>query len=111
MIDKIKPYLSFYGKSSRSQYWGVNLLSYFTLMMVGLLSALLIMSGIFGVMVAMLLLFSSVVILLWLVFAVTVRRCRDIGINPWFTLALLIPYLAIVPFVIFGCLKSESKDE
>lgn len=110
MID-VKPYFSFQGKSTRSEYWAVNLISYFSLMVIALLSALFIMSGVFGIVSGFILLIAGSVTLAWLVFSVTVRRCRDIGINPWFTLALLIPYVAIVPFIVFGCLKSEDTHE
>jgi uncharacterized membrane protein YhaH (DUF805 family) len=110
MID-IKPFFSFDGKSKRSEYWAVNLCSYVILLVSGLLSALIMMSGIFGAISGVLLIIATAVALAWLVFAVTARRCRDIGISPWFTLSLLIPYLAIIPFIVIGCLKSEVKDE
>jgi uncharacterized membrane protein YhaH (DUF805 family) len=53
---------------------------------------------------------TVMVVTTFLIIAVTIRRCRDIGINPWFTLALAVPYLGIIPFVVFGCLKSESIE-
>lgn len=110
MID-VKPFFSFEGKSTRSEYWAINLCSYVVLLGSGLISALIMMSGIFGAISGILLILGTAVILMWLVFSVTARRCRDIGISPWFTLALLIPYIAIIPFIVFGCLKSENKLE
>jgi uncharacterized membrane protein YhaH (DUF805 family) len=110
-MNDLKKYFSFEGKSTRSEYWAINLCSYVILLFVGLITALVIMSGIFGAISGVLLILGTCVLLAWLVFSVTVRRCRDIGISPWFTLALLIPYIAIIPFIVFGCLKSEVKIE
>lgn len=109
MID-VKPYFNFEGKSTRSEYWAINLISYFGLVLVGLVSAVAAMSGILGTLIGVGLILASCVSVAWLVIAVTIRRCRDIGITPWFTLALFIPYIAIIPFIVFGCLKSEAKD-
>ena len=42
--------------------------------------------------------------------ATVVRRCNDIGISPWFTLTLLIPYVNFITFIVFGCLASEKEN-
>lgn len=106
----IKPYFDFNGVSTRSEYWAVNILSYVALIASALVSAVVMMSGLLGVISSVMFMIAASLILIWLVFAVTVRRCRDIGINPWFALTLLIPYIAVIPFIVFGCLKSEVKD-
>lgn len=108
---EVKPYFSFEGVSTRSEYWAVNLFSYLMFMLSALISGLFMMSGILGIISGIMCMVLSCIALTWLVFAVTIRRCRDIGISPWFTIALLIPYIAIIPFIVFGCLKSEVKDE
>ena len=110
MYNDIFNYFSFQGTSTRSEYWAINLCSYVVLLLAGLVSALSMMAGIFGIMFGIIFILAVVLGLTWLVFAVTVRRCRDIGINPFFTLALLIPYIAIIPFIVFGCLKSKETD-
>jgi len=48
--------------------------------------------------------------LTWAVIATTVRRCRDAGISPWFAGTILIPWFAIIPFIVFGCLKSDISE-
>ena len=78
----------------------MNLFCYVALLVSALVSALSMMSGILGVMFGIVFMLGTAVALTWLVFAVTVRRCRDIGISPWFTLSLLIPYIAIIPFIV-----------
>lgn len=107
MNENYLKYFKFDGRAKRSEYWAINLICYFTLMVIGLLSTLVVMSGVFGVITGVMLVIVGAITLTWLVFAVTARRCRDIGISPWFTLSLLIPYIAIIPFIVFGCLKSE----
>lgn len=109
MID-VTPYFNFQGKSTRSEYWAVNLFCYVILLLSALVSILSMMSGVLGVIFGIVFMLGSAIALTWLVFAVTVRRCRDIGISPWFTLSLLIPYIAVIPFIVFGCLKSEETN-
>jgi uncharacterized membrane protein YhaH (DUF805 family) len=109
MID-VKPYITFQGKATRSEYWAVNLISYFSLIVFGVVSAVIAMSGILGALVGVVLMLMCCLAVAWLIIVVTVKRCRDIGINPLFTLSLLIPYIAFIPFIVFGCLKSEEKD-
>lgn len=111
MIENYTKYFSFEGKASRSQYWAINLIGYFSLFVAAVLSTVLIMSGFLGVIASSLLMLIVCIGMVWLVIAATARRCRDIGINPWFTLTLFIPYIAIVPFIVFGCLKSEVKND
>jgi uncharacterized membrane protein YhaH (DUF805 family) len=110
-MNEVKPLFSFEGRSTRSQYWAINIFCYVGLIASALVCAVFSMSGILGIMSGVVLLVAALIVSTWLVFAVTARRCRDIGISPFFALALLIPYLAMIPFIVFGCLKSEVKDE
>ena len=41
---------------------------------------------------------------------VTVRRCRDIGISPFWTLATLVPYINCVSVLIIGILDTNSES-
>lgn len=106
-----KRYFEFDGVSTRSEYWAINLICYVGLVLSAILSLIFTMSGILGMVSGIMFMMAACVVLVWLVFSVTIRRCRDIGISPWFTAALLIPYIAFIPFIVFGCLKSEVKDE
>jgi uncharacterized membrane protein YhaH (DUF805 family) len=51
------------------------------------------------------------VINVWLMLATTIRRCHDAGINPWFTVLLLVPYIDFIVFIVFGCLSTEKKND
>ena len=46
----------------------------------------------------------------WLAIAATVRRCKDADINPWWTLATLIPYINFIPWIVIGVLPTVKKD-
>jgi uncharacterized membrane protein YhaH (DUF805 family) len=93
-IEKYKKYFVFEGKATRSEYWGVSLICYV------LALPALFFAGILGGM-----------IIIWTLLCTTARRCRDAGINPWFSATILIPWIAIIAVVVFGCLKTEKEDE
>ena len=111
MIDKIEKYFTFTGKATRSEYWGVNIISYLLLLPVLIIGAVFTLGGLIGSVVGGLLILAGVVALTWAVLATTARRCRDAGINPWFAGTILIPWFALIPFIVFGCLKTEKSDE
>jgi uncharacterized membrane protein YhaH (DUF805 family) len=111
-MEKIKKYFDFDGVSTRSEYWGVYLttigLLFPVLFLVGLLSLL---PGVLGMLLSTGLLSLALVVLLIVYTATNVKRCRDAGLNPWFTLALLIPTVNFVCWIVFGCLPSEKNDD
>ena len=111
MIEKIEKYFTFTGKATRSEYWGVNIISYLLLLPVLIIGAVFTMGGLIGSVVGGLLILAGVIALSWAVLATTARRCRDAGINPWFAGTIVIPWFAIIPFIVFGCLKTEKSDE
>ena len=108
MINKIEKYFAFTGNASRSEYWGVNIISYLLLLPILIVGLIFTMGGLVGSVVGGLLILSGVVALAWAVVATTVRRCRDAGISPWFAGTILIPWFALIPFIVFGCLKSDT---
>lgn len=110
MVKYVK-YFEFTGRATRSEYWGTNLVAYLLLIPVVMLGALFTLGGIIGAVVGALIIIAGVISLTWAVLATTARRCRDAGINPWFTLAVLIPYIAIIPWIVFGCLKTEKEND
>lgn len=105
----MEKYFYFKGYASRSEYWAVQLITvpiFFVLMIIAVgIGAL----GTSGLIAAGFFIFGSLVLVAWLALATTARRCRDAGINPWFTLAVFIPYFAIIPWIVFGCLQTEKE--
>lgn len=107
----IEKYFSFYGLATRSEYWGTQIVSYLVFFAVVILASLIsIGSGPSGTIAIGVFIFLLIVPLTWVVMATTARRCRDAGINPWFTAAIFIPYIAIIPWIVFGCLKTQVRD-
>jgi uncharacterized membrane protein YhaH (DUF805 family) len=76
-----------------------------------IIGAIFALGGIIGAVVGALMIIAGVVGLTWAVIATSARRCRDAGINPWFAGTILIPYIAIVPWIVFGCLKTEKEND
>jgi uncharacterized membrane protein YhaH (DUF805 family) len=93
-IEKYKKYFVLDGKASRSEYWGVSLICYV------LALPALFFAGMLGGLA-----------IVWTLLSTTARRCRDAGINPWFSATILIPWIAIIAVIVFGCLKTEKENE
>lgn len=110
-MEKYLKYFSVDGTATRSEYWGVNIIAYLLLLPVAIIGVIFTLGGIIGAVVGALMIIAGVVALTWVVIATSARRCRDAGINPWFALTILIPYIAIIPWIVFGCLKTEKKDD
>ena len=102
-------YLSFSGLATRSQYWAVQIIAYVIFFIIAFVAVGVSAIGTGGIFAAVTMLLISGVLMSWAVLATTVRRCRDAGINPWFTLTLFIPYLALIPWVVFGCLSTQKE--
>jgi uncharacterized membrane protein YhaH (DUF805 family) len=93
-IEKYKKYFVLDGKATRSEYWGISLICYV------LALPALFFAGILGGL-----------IIIWTLLSTTTRRCRDAGISPWFSATILIPWIAVVAVIVFGCLKTEKKED
>ena len=109
MFETFQKYSNFARSATRSEFWGVSLsilgLSFLlAFVSVGLMAA----AGTFGIITGLPLLIAGTVFLTWISIATTVARCRDAGINPWFTLACFIPYIGTIVFIVIGCLKSKE---
>ena len=110
-MEKFRKYFDFDGTATRSEYWAVYLITLGLMFPVMFIAGMLSMFGMFGMLLgtAFLVLVSVAFIL---VYATTsAKRCRDAGISPWFSLALLIPTVNFVCWIVFGCLPSEKKND
>lgn len=106
-----KKYGNFSEISTRSEYWGVILVSWLV-GLIGLGIGLAFMAlGSGGVFLGALVLLAVGVITFWFSLATAVRRCRDAGINPWFVLTLFIPYINWIPLIVFGVLPTAQKPQ
>jgi uncharacterized membrane protein YhaH (DUF805 family) len=109
MIEVIKKYGNFNRSATRSEYWGV-LLSVFALYFLVMLVSIGIMVALdtLGLILGLPLLFVGIFVFTWINIATIIARCRDAGINPWFTAACFIPYIGTIVAVVIGCLKSKE---
>ena len=98
----MKEYFKFEGTAKRQEYWAVIVLS-----IVAYVAGFIVLeSGALGVLIAL----GIFVAAFWALIAVTIKRLRDAGLNTWWTLAILIPYLGTVATIVFGVIGSkESK--
>lgn len=105
-------YLSFKGTATRSEYWGVTViitLVYFFLIVLGTIAMGL--HSPFGIMLGGFIILAATVMYIWYFLTVTVKRCRDADINTWWTAACFIPYVGVIPWIVFGCLSSVKKEK
>lgn len=105
---EIKRYYSFEGMSSRTEYWGVYIASCLGMMIA------LALAGFFAIIelgiISYVILCVTAISIVWISIATLVKRCRDIGISPLFSFAMLIPTVNIIVLIVFGCLPSKTEQ-
>lgn len=98
----MKEYFKFDGTAKRQEYWAVILLS-----VVAYVAGFIILdSGTLGALVAL----AIFVAALWATIAVTVKRLRDAGLNTWWILAILVPYVGTIASIVFGIIGTQKGD-
>jgi uncharacterized membrane protein YhaH (DUF805 family) len=113
-MDKLlqyRKYLEFTGRATRSEYWAIYLITWLFVMVATFLFFILSLSGPIGMLLGAVVMLATGFFLTWLMAATAARRCRDAGINPWFVLSFIIPYINFIVFIVFGCLSSEKVPE
>lgn len=111
MSKVLKKYSAVSGNATRSEYWGVLFITWALSIALSVLSLAIVESGTALAVIVALLLLAGIIFLFWISLATTIRRCRDAGINPWFILLMLIPYVGFVVAIVFGCLPTKSLTE
>ena len=109
VIELFKKYSNFDRLAKRSEFWGVLLsmlgISFASGVVAVILSLIL---DSFGAIVGLVGMAVIAVISIWVMLATYVARCKDAGINPWFTAAIIIPYIGTIVAIVIGCLKSKE---
>lgn len=108
MIEIFKKYSNFERTATRSEYWGVTLSIFGLSILLAIVTSILMLAGWFGLIVAIPALLGGLILLTWVSIATIVARCRDAGINPWFTAACFIPYIGTIVMIVIGCLASKK---
>ena len=99
----MKEYFNFNGTAKRQEYWAVIIVSILAYV-AGFIA--LEGSGGLGALIAIVVFVAA----LWAMIAVTVKRLRDAGLNVWWILVTLIPYVGTVATIVFGCIGSKQGD-
>jgi uncharacterized membrane protein YhaH (DUF805 family) len=100
----MKEYFDLNGVAKRQEFWAVHIVSILVLVIA---MAMLEGAGALGALVALVALVAA----LWVILAVNVRRLRDAGLNTWWVLVVLVPYVGTVATIVFGCLRSVEQDD
>lgn len=111
----MEKYFNFQGVSTRSEYWAVMIIATVLGFIGGMIGGFILGFGgsagstlavIFGGLV----LLAAVVASAWVTIATCVRRCRDAGINVWWTLGACVPYVGWIVAIVIGCLKTDEQS-
>ena len=101
--DKMKEYFKFDGTAKRQEYWAVIVIS-----VVAFAAGFIALegSGGLGALIALVVFIAA----FWAMLATTVRRLRDAGLNVWWILATLVPYVGGIATIVFGIIGSKETD-
>ena len=104
-------YFSFSGVATRSEFWAVSIIALVLSLVLTAFSLTLLASIDHAIQtIGGLFIFAVCIGGAWLAYATTVRRCRDSGLNPWWTLATIIPYIGFVVWIVIGVLSTKKID-
>ena len=110
---------TFNGKAQRGEYWRVYLSWFGLTLLIGIIAFVTTIgslndlmhgeSSIIGLLGGWFFIFLIIGLVAFVsCLAVTVRRCNDIGINPFWSLVTLAPYIGFGAVLIFGVLDSNQ---
>ena len=111
----MEKYFKFDGVATRSEYWGVMIIATLLAFVVGLFGGVVLgfgtsASSTFAVIFGGIVIFAAVVAAAWVSIATCIRRCRDSGINVWWTLGACIPYVGWIVAIVIGCIKTDVQS-
>ena len=110
-LQNYKQYISIEGRATRSEYWGVYLGTWLILALITLVFFVLTLTGAVGIVIGSIIMLLTSATLTWALIATAIRRCKDAGISPWFTLSFLVPYINFIVFIVFGVLNTDKDTE
>jgi uncharacterized membrane protein YhaH (DUF805 family) len=110
----MEKYFKFDGVSTRSEYWAVMIIATVLGIFGGFVGGFVVGfagEAIFASLVGLLWLLAVIVAVAWAIIATTARRCRDAGINVWWTLGACVPYVGWIVSIVIGVLPTEVNAE
>lgn len=99
----MKEYFDLNGVAKRQEFWAVHIVSILVLVIA---MEIVQGGGALGALVGLVALVAA----LWVILAVTVKRLRDAGLNTWWVLVVLVPYVGTVATIVFGCLSTKESE-
>ena len=107
----MEKYFKFDGVATRSEYWGVMIIATVVAFIFGLFGGVAIgAGGAISTAFGFLILLATIVASAWVSIATCIRRCRDAGINVWWTLGACVPYVGWIVAIVIGCLKTDVQS-
>lgn len=109
----MEKYFKFDGVATRSEYWAVMIIATLLGFVFGFFGGFILGSSagsIIGTIFGSLVLLVTIVISVWVSIATCIRRCRDAGINVWWTLGAFVPYIGWIVAIVIGCLKTDVQS-
>lgn len=100
----MKQYFSFEGRAKRQEYWATVVFA-----IVATVVGLVLVEG--GQALAAFIALALLISAFWTLIAVTIKRLRDAGLSPLWTLLIIVPYVAFVATIVFGCIGSAPESE
>ena len=104
-------YFKFTGLAKRQEYWAVIVIAYAISFALGFVLGGLMLTGATGLYLGLIGIVAVTVAAVWVSLATTVRRCRDAGISPWWSVLLIIPYVGFVALIVYGVIKSQELTD
>ena len=108
----MEKYFDFKTEASRSEYWAFNLINAILTLLAGISVVILGLAIAaanenLGFAFAFPAFIAVVVFSNWVQLATAARRCNQAGISRWWMLALYIPVIGLITFIILGCLPPD----
>jgi uncharacterized membrane protein YhaH (DUF805 family) len=110
--SNMEKYFNFSNLATRSEYWAVLIITFFVGFFFGLVGASIMAAGSNVALASgVVMILAAVVLGTWVAIATTVRRCRDAGINVWWTLGACVPYIGWIVAIVIGALPTKADAE
>ena len=100
----MKTYFEFNGTAKRQEYWGV-MVATIVAYIVGIVA--MDGGGAIGALAGLIIFVAA----LWGMIATTVRRLRDAGLNPWWVVVTVVPYVGTIATIAIGFIASKEAKE
>jgi len=101
-------YFKFSGRAGRSEYWGANIVGMLLALVGYAIAVAFVMADSAGLVFGIITSVAVAVAYCWLWISTSIRRCRDAGINTWWTAAVFVPYVGFVVWIVIGVLESKA---